>query len=151
MKKISVKEPKYKKVKDGTVNVEAFRASDGRIFKGFYAEKECSDYEEKLLFKPIMDNVWTRYTPTDIMENSIPIQWYHITNDDEMKATENHLGIDKDYYDKYYYPTTKYGIGDWIGVTIEDGGDHRDTMNIFTWNFVKEDIERYMNNFNLDG
>lgn len=62
MKKITIQEPVQKLVSAGTIDVEAFEASDGKVFKGYGAETKCERYEKKLSYKPIMDKVKITYT-----------------------------------------------------------------------------------------
>lgn len=145
MKKVIVREPVLKIVKDGTRDVEAFEASDGRIFTGFYAESHCASHEKTLSLRPIMEQVRRRTTSFDFLSaNSLPVEWYYVGSELELEAISNHLGFSSN--STYYHPT-KPCVGDWIGVTVEDGGDHQDTMNVFTWGYVRKGMKDYLQYF----
>ncbi len=151
MKRITVKETIYKTVKKGTIDVEAFRASDGKIFRGYGAEQECQRYELKLSFKDVMNSVSRIQTPTLYpLTNVLPDDFYFASNEEQLKAIINHFDLDTGRYYHFYCTERNdntLAVGDWIGVSYEDGGDSRDRANIYTLNYVKSIFKEYMQGF----
>jgi hypothetical protein len=146
MEKIIRKVQQYKQVSNGTRNVEEWVSSDGNIFSGINAEKDCKKHEQVLLKQKFLFNI-EKYQDTSSL--LYPDIWYHPKNEEELLAVMEEIGYNND-YDRVYInkilksentPNDFLKAGDWICAEYQDGGDYRGYIYIYTADYVKSSLK----------
>jgi len=134
----------YKNKVDHYETETYYVTSDG---KEFIKEKDAKHYEE-LLEKQLKANfLWDgikKINADDFLffDGSI---WYFASNEEELEAIKQNC----QFYDKYNYQRI-YGniqVGEWITNIYEDGGDYRGTNKFYTFTYVKEEMTKFLENF----
>jgi len=133
-----VEEPIRKVVEVGYKKVTTYVAKDGRVFT---IKRDAELYEQRLAIEETYQAI------PRIETNSVETSdfWYYISNEEEMQLLIGRFLHYKDnlrIYGGKDYPC-------WYTYQYNDGGDYEDDMVMYTWDFIKkqmEDIMAQMNN-----
>lgn len=136
----------YKTVPNGTKDVISYVASDGKEFFGASAEKNCVQYEQQLEHERYWSLVETVDSPFEVYE--IPTNWYHAKDEMQLELIKRHVGFyntyDTVYLNDYGKNMTILKVGDWISGYFEDGGDYRGKVCIYTLEYIKSEVQKYL-------
>jgi hypothetical protein len=139
----------YKQIPNGTKNIIIFVASDGKEFKGITAEEDCIKHEQQLEHNKNWSFV-KRINPLwDISD--IPDDWFYASTEKELELIKRYVGF-YDNYNKVYVNgfdrnASELNVGDWISYINKDGGDYRGSISIYTFEYVKQEIEKFLKSF----
>jgi hypothetical protein len=147
MKQITVEETIYKTVKAGKKSKIQYETRDGEKFN---TEKQALDHEKNLDYLEKFDKIQKITIGPNF--DFLPAEdiWYYLADQEQLDTFI--INISKYNYCSRYFNGKVYlkeylKIGDWVTLHYLDGGNSRDTLDIYTLDFVKNEIFDFMLNF----
>ena len=143
MQEKTMQVPKTKQVTipDGTQEIKIYVADDGKEFKGINAKQECLNYESTLHWQEKLSKLNKIDLP---WSTAFPYTWYMAKTskdlptlikildfDDTMAYVDCDDKLRKEVGDDYLV------VGEWYTSIFTDGGDSRDSVEIFSWSYLK--------------
>jgi hypothetical protein len=124
---------------------EFYVTADGKEFENF---KEAEKWEFSLDVQKKKDFLWEsikKINCDDVDLLDYGDRWYLIENDEQLEILKNAAG----FYDKYnnIIVSGDWKIGEWVTWQFDDGGDYRGTNYCYTFSYVKNEIDKFLNKF----
>jgi hypothetical protein len=146
MKKEIGKKPVFKNVVSHYEEEIFYVAKDGSKYK---SELEAENHEKHIEWLVR----WNAIKKADF-DGSIPLSFddcYFASSEDELEIIKIHCGfyVKNDYVfinneDENFQ---ELKIGEWIFYYYEDGGDYKGTHNIYTFSYLKKEMEDFLKRF----
>jgi hypothetical protein len=133
----TIKQPKYSTKVTGYKNVTVYISEDGREFT---SKKQAEEYEEGIEYNKKFNLIKNFRADLDFELNDEP--WYYASSEEELEMIKHKIG----FYDKYNVVHV-YGeleVGSWITSRYWDGGDYRGTTSIYSLNYIKNEIQKFL-------
>lgn len=160
MQTIVTKQKLYKEFVVGEVDHTTYITEDGKEFTSL---SKANEHENELRIQ----KAWNAIEVKGFDFLTRRITGYRAKDADELDMIKDHIGWNGGRFDLYindlyisfsgsYHKEKKNEkptalVGEWIFCFIEDGGDSRDTVNIFTESYVNEHIASFIKAFWPEG
>ena len=145
MKRITLTIPVNKTVviEDGTQDIEAWEASDGKIFSGWGCKKSCEEYEEDLKHAEAFSSIKFERAQYHGINMCLPDEWYYIENDEQKKALKHYWKLKNCFV--YYEGSLEkdFNLNEWVGVVFHEMNDRENEASIYQWSDVREILNNY--------
>jgi len=152
MEKIETKEPVYEYKIKTYKKKYVFKTEDG---KEFTTEKKALEHEEELKYLEKVNLIEKKTFQQFEAIEMLNYTWYYIPSEEEKEFISGYI-FEKRYCNNYLNGFSisspnkladQLEVGDWVVCIYEDGGDYHSTNSCYTLEFIKNEMETFLNFF----